>query len=131
MVDEDGNDTDKVPGGWYDAGDHFKFTLTNAYSVSIMAWGFMEYEDAVKKAGLDELYKNNMKFAMDYVLACDLGGGEMIGTIGDNDDHVVWCSPEVYLRKHHLKTGNWTRDYDTGLHDLQGRDLSQARKGSL
>lgn len=113
MVDEDGKDTDKVPGGWYDAGDHFKFTLTNAYSVSIMAWGFMEYEDAVKKAGLDELYKNNMKFAMDYVLACDLGGGEMIGTIGDNDDHVVWCSPEVYLRKHHLKTGNWTRDYDT------------------
>ena len=60
MVDEDGKDTDKVPGGWYDAGDHFKFTLTNAYSVSIMAWGFMEYEDAVKKAGLDELYKNNM-----------------------------------------------------------------------
>ncbi len=113
MVDEDGKDTDKVPGGWYDAGDHFKFTLTNAYSVSIMAWGYMEYEAAVKKAGLDELYKNNMKFAMDYVKACDLGGGETIGTIGDNDDHVVWCSCEVYLRKHHLKTGNWTRDYDT------------------
>ena len=113
MVDESGKDTDKVPGGWYDAGDHFKFTLTNAYSVSIMAWGYLEYEDAVKKAGLDELYKNNMKFAMDYVLNCDLGGGEMIGTIGDEDDHVVWCSPEVYLRKHHLKFGNWTRDYDT------------------
>ena len=51
MVDESGKDTDKVPGGWYDAGDHFKFTLTNAYSVSIMAWGYLEYEDAVKKQG--------------------------------------------------------------------------------
>ena len=113
MVDESGKDTDKVPGGWYDAGDHFKFTLTNAYSVSLLAWGYLEYEDAIKKAGLDELYRNNMKFAMDYVLGCDLGGGETVGTIGDNDDHVVWCSPEVYLRKHHLKTGNWVREYDT------------------
>lgn len=114
MVDESGKDTDKVPGGWYDAGDHFKFTLTNAYSVSLLAWGYLEYEDAIKKAGLDELYKNNMKFAMDYVLACDLGGGEMVGTIGDSGmDHNTWCSAEVYLRKHQLKQGNWTREYDT------------------
>ena len=114
MVDESGKDTDKVPGGWYDAGDHFKFTLTNAYSVSLLAWGYLEYADAIKKAGLDELYKNNMKFAMDYVLACDLGGGEMIGTIGDSGmDHNTWCSCEVYLRKHHLKMGDWTREYDT------------------
>ncbi len=114
MVDESGKDTDKVPGGWYDAGDHFKFTLTNAYSVSLLAWGYLEYTDAVKNAGLDELYKNNMKFAMDYVRDCDLGGGEMVGTIGDSGmDHNTWCSAEVYLRKHQLKTGNWEREYDT------------------
>ena len=114
MVDESGKDTDKVPGGWFDAGDHFKFTLTNAYSVSLLAWGYLEYKDAIKNAGLDELYKNNMKFAMDYVLACDLGGGQMIGTIGDSGmDHNTWCSAEVYLRKHYLKQGNWTREYDT------------------
>lgn len=114
MVDENGVDTDKVPGGWYDAGDHFKFTLTNAYSVSLLAWGYLEYEDAVKKAGLDGLYKDNMKFAMDYVRDCDLGGGEMIGTIGDSGmDHNTWCSAEVYLRKHQLKQGNWEREYDT------------------
>lgn len=113
MVDEDGKDTDKVPGGWYDAGDHYKFTLTNAYSASILAWGLLEYGDAVKNAGLDELYKNNLKWGLDYVLNCDVGGGKMVGTIGDTDDHVVWCSCEVYLRKHHLKTGDWVRPYDT------------------
>ena len=113
MVDENGKDTDKVPGGWYDAGDHYKFTLTNAYSASILAWGLIEYGDAVKNAGLDELYKNNLKWGLDYVLNCDLGDGTMVGTIGDSDDHVVWCSCEVYLRKHHLKTGDWERPYDT------------------
>ena len=117
MVDESGKETDAVPGGWFDAGDHFKFTLTNAYSASIMAWGYLEYKDAVKKAGLEELYRENIIWGMDYVLGCDKGGGSMIGTIGDfkggSTDHNIWCSPEVYLRKHHLNNGDWQRPNDT------------------
>jgi hypothetical protein len=62
MVDENGKETDKVPGGWFDAGDHFKFCLTNAYSASMMAWGYIQYKDAVDKAGLGELYRNNLQW---------------------------------------------------------------------
>ena len=117
MVDEDGKETDYVPGGWFDAGDHFKFTLTNAYSASIMAWGYIQYKDAVDKMGLGETYRNNIQWGMDYVMACDKGGGEMIGTIGDfkggSTDHNIWCSAEVYLRKHHLNNNDWKRPYDT------------------
>ena len=116
MVDEDGKETDAVPGGWFDAGDHFKFTLTNAYSASLMAWGYIQYKDALKKAGLDEVYRNNIQWGMDYVMACDKGGGKMVGTIGDfkggSTDHNIWCSAEVYLRKHHLNGGDWNRPYD-------------------
>lgn len=116
MVDEDGNETDVVPGGWFDAGDHFKFALTNAYSASIMAWGYIEYKDAVDKAGLGELYKNNIKWGIDYVLAADRGNGKMVGTVGDftggSTDHNIWCSAEVYLRKHNLNNGDWERPYD-------------------
>ena len=117
MVDESGKETDKVPGGWFDAGDHFKFTLTNAYSASMMAWGYIEYKDAVEKAGLGELYRNNLQWGLDYVMGCDQGGGKMIGTIGDfsggSTDHNIWCSAEVYLRKHHLNNKDWNRPYDT------------------
>ena len=55
MVNEDGEETDVCKGGWFDAGDHFKFTLTNAYSASVLAWGYLEYKDAVDKQGLGEV----------------------------------------------------------------------------
>ena len=116
MVDENGKETDKVPGGWFDAGDHFKFCLTNAYSASMMAWGYIQYKDAVDKAGLGELYRNNLQWGLDYVMNCDQGGGKVVGTIGDftggSTDHNIWCSAEVYLRKHHLNNGDWERPYD-------------------
>ncbi|MDE6678006.1 MAG: glycoside hydrolase family 9 protein, partial [Ruminococcus sp.] len=115
MIDESGNETDVVPGGWFDAGDHFKFTLTNAYSASLMAWGYIQYKDAVDKAGLGESYRNNIQWAMDFVLGCDRGD-KVIGTIGDftggSTDHNIWCSAEVYLRKHHLNNDDWERPYD-------------------
>ncbi len=117
MVKEDGTPSDVVDGGWFDAGDHFKFTLTNAYSASMLGWGYIEYKDAVDKAGLGTMYKNNLKWGLDYVMACDKGGGAMIGTIGDfksgATDHNIWCSAEVYMRKHHLVAGNEERPYDT------------------
>ena len=116
MVNEDGEETDFVKGGWFDAGDHFKFALTNAYAASIMAWGYIEYADALKKAGLDEVYLNNIKWGLDYVKGCDQGSGKVVGTIGDfkggSTDHNIWCSAEVYMRKHHLNGGDWDRPYD-------------------
>ncbi len=115
MVNEDGEETDIIPGGWFDAGDHFKFTVTNAYSASVIAWGYLEYKDAVDKAGLGEVYRNNIQWGLDYVMQCDRGD-KVIGTIGDftggSTDHNIWCSAEVYLRKHHLNNDDWDRPYD-------------------
>ena len=115
MVNEDGEETDVCKGGWFDAGDHFKFTLTNAYSASVLAWGYLEYKDAVDKQGLGEVYRNNVQWGLDYLMQCDRGN-KIIGTIGDfkggSTDHNIWCSAEVYLRKHHLNGGDWDRPYD-------------------
>ncbi|MBQ8961670.1 MAG: glycoside hydrolase family 9 protein [Ruminococcus sp.] len=115
MVDEDGNETDVCTGGWFDAGDHFKFTVTNAYTASVLAWGYLEYKDAVDKIGMGETYRNNVQWGLDYLMQCDRGD-KIIGTIGDfsggSTDHNIWCSPEVYLRKHHLNGGDWERPYD-------------------
>lgn len=109
----DSMENDVVPGGWFDAGDHLKFTLTNAYTAMIIGLGLYEYEDAVKDAGLYDLYLRNFKWGLDYVSACDLGDS-VVGTIGDGAfDHVWWGSAEVYMRKFLLKGGTDPRPYDT------------------
>ena len=113
MLKEDGTPSDVIDGGWFDAGDHLKFALTNAYSASVLSWGLIEYKDAVKKAGLYDLYLKNLKWGLDYVAACDLGD-KVIGTIGeDGFDHVWYGSPEVYMRKFNLKNDTEERPYDT------------------
>ena len=113
MIKEDGTPSDIIDGGWFDAGDHLKFTLTNAYTASVLSWGLIEYKDAVKKAGLYDLYLKNLKWGLDYVAACDLGD-KVIGTIGeDGFDHVWYGSPEVYIRKFNLKNETEERPYDT------------------
>ena len=108
----DSMENDFVPGGWFDAGDHFKFTHTIAYTSTVLAWGYLEYGDAVNKIGLEEKFKNNLKWGLDYIVAADKGGS-VVGTIGkDGFDHSWWGSPEIYLRKMKLVTGDDARPYD-------------------
>ena len=109
----DSMENDFIPGGWFDAGDHFKFTYTIAYTSAVLAWGFIEYGDAVKKVGLEEKYKNNLKWGLDYIVLADQGDS-VVGTIGkDGFDHSWWGSPEIYLRKMKLVSGDDERPYDT------------------
>ena len=103
---------DEVPGGWFDAGDHLKITHTNAYTSAILAWGLLEYGDAVKKAGLYDLYLNNLKWGLDYVKNCDRGD-KFVGMIAeDGFDHKWWGSAEVYMRKFVLQGGTEARPFD-------------------
>ena len=109
----DSMENDFIPGGWFDAGDHFKFTYTIAYTAAVLAWGYIEYGDAVEKCGLEEKYKNNLKWGLDYIVLADQGDS-VIDTIGkDGFDHYWWGSPEIYLRKMKLSTGDDERPYDT------------------
>ena len=104
---------DYIPGGWFDAGDHLKFTLTNAYAATMLGWGLLEYQDGVKEIGELTEYKNNLAWALDYVASCDLGD-EIVYMIGDGAfDHVWWGSAEVYMRKFKLMKGEDARPYYT------------------
>ena len=81
---------DPVLGGWYDAGDHVKFNLPMAYSVSMLAWGLYQYPDGLEKSGLKQTYVNNLEFVLDYLAECDKGK-EVVYQVGiGKDDHTWW-----------------------------------------
>ncbi len=104
---------DFVPGGWFDAGDHLKFTLTNAYAATMLGWGLYQYGDGVEKCGQTELYENNLQFALDYLVGCDLGD-EIVYMIGEGSfDHVWWGAAEMYMAKYELMKGETERPYYT------------------
>lgn len=110
---DDAMTNDYVPGGWFDAGDHLKFTLTNAYSATVLGWGLLQYQEGVESCGELEEYKNNLSWALDYLVGCDLGD-EIVYMIGDGAfDHVWWGSAEVYMDKYELMKGETERPYYT------------------
>jgi len=87
---------DYILGGWFDAGDHIKFTITNSYSAAMLAWGMLAFPEGIEQAGLSDSYRNSLKYALDYIAACDLGD-EVLYQIGDEGfDHKWWGSAEIY-----------------------------------
>lgn len=88
-----------LSGGYYDAGDHVKFGLPMAYSMTMMSWGVNEYRDAYSQVGqLDEAL-DAIRWGTDYILSAHVtDGGQtqaFYGQVGDgNADHSYWGAPE-------------------------------------
>ncbi len=85
-----------LTGGWYDAGDHVKFNLPMAYSVSMMAWSVYESKDAYIKSGQLPYILDNIKWATDYLIRCNPSPNVYYYQVGDSQaDHSWWGPAEV------------------------------------
>ncbi|XP_038057262.1 endoglucanase 4-like [Patiria miniata] len=84
-----------LTGGWFDAGDHVKFGFPMASTVTVLAWGLVEYRDAYLASGELDNMLDCIKWATDYFLKCHTGQYEFYGQVGDgNLDHAYWGRPE-------------------------------------
>jgi endoglucanase len=99
--EKDGSDVSKdLSGGWLDAGDNMKFNFPMASSVTLLAWGGLEYGDAYRKIGQWGYLLENLKWVTDYFIKCHTATDEFYGQIGVGmTDHVWWGAPEVFPKE--------------------------------
>nr|XP_017217973.1 PREDICTED: endoglucanase 5-like [Daucus carota subsp. sativus] len=78
-------------GGYYDAGDHVKFGLPMAYSVTMLAWGVIEFRKEIME--LDQMGNAlaAIKWGADYFIKAHPQPNVLWAQVGDGDsDHYCW-----------------------------------------
>jgi chitodextrinase len=93
----DGSDVGlDLSGGFYDAGDHVKFGLPFAFSMSMLAWGAVENRDAYASSGQLDPLLANLRWGTDWIVKAHPSPNVVYGQVGaGNPDHAWWGSAEV------------------------------------
>lgn len=82
-------------GGYYDAGDHVKFGLPMAFTVTMLSWGAIEYRQQIAVAGELEHAMEAIKWGTDYFIKAHTSPNVLWAEVGDGDtDHYCWQRPE-------------------------------------
>ena len=94
-MNDKGNNGEDLTGGYYDAGDFVKFGFPMAESMTMLAWGGIEYAQGYVKAGMMDYLRDAVKWGTDYFIKCHVSPNEFYGQVGDGfADHASWGRPE-------------------------------------
>lgn len=98
----DGSDVGvDLTGGFYDAGDHVKFGLPMAFSLTMLAWGGVENEAAYVETRQWLHLLDTLHWGADYLMRChvrhpDGSTAAFYGQVGNGDvDHAYWGPAEA------------------------------------
>ncbi|XP_006812413.1 endoglucanase Z-like [Saccoglossus kowalevskii] len=92
---DSGNFGEDLSGGMYDAGDHVKFNLPMAWTTTMLAWGYIEFEAAYNDTGEANTIREILKWNCDYFIKCHPNPDLYYHQVGDPGiDHSVWDRPE-------------------------------------
>ena len=84
-----------LTGGYYDAGDHVKFGLPMAASMTMLGWGVVEYRGAYEQSGQSPYILDTIKWGTDYILKAHTAPNEFWGQVGlGGPDHAFWGPAE-------------------------------------
>ena len=95
MLDAGEDNGVDLTGGYYDAGDNVKFNFPQAFSMTMLAWSGITFEDGYKKAGQLEYLLDAVKWGTDYFIKCHTSKNELYVQVGNGQvDHTSWLPPE-------------------------------------
>ncbi len=90
-----------VSGGYHDAGDHIKFSMTIGFAATSLAWSYFSYPDAFEKAECTDHLKYILRNVCDYFMKVTFldDSGNVIAYVdqvaSEGEDHSIWTAPEV------------------------------------
>nr|AMH40360.1 glycoside hydrolase family 9 [Aretaon asperrimus] len=94
-LNDKGNNGEDLTGGYYDAGDFVKFGFPMAYTVTVLSWGVIEYQDVYSSTGNLDYARKAIKWGTDYFLKAHVSANELYGQVGQGSpDHSYWGRPE-------------------------------------
>ncbi|KAF1896746.1 hypothetical protein Lal_00034446 [Lupinus albus] len=78
-------------GGYYDAGDHVKFGLPMAYSITMLAWGAIQFRKEISDLNQLGNTLSAIKWGTDYLIKAHPQPNVLYGQVGDGaSDHYCW-----------------------------------------
>jgi hypothetical protein len=85
-----------LTGGYYDAGDHVKFALPMASSMTTLAWGLVQYRDAYARSGQLGRMREAIRWGTDWLMKAHPSANVFYAQVGNGGlDHSFWGAPEV------------------------------------
>jgi len=93
----DGSDVGlDLSGGFHDAGDHVKFVLPMASSLSLLAWGGIEYETAYDKTMQWNALLDVIRWGTDWLIKAHPSDNVFYAQVGNGGlDHSYWGPAET------------------------------------
>jgi hypothetical protein len=85
-----------LSGGYYDAGDHGKFGLPMCGTLTLLAWGGIEYAAGYQASGQRAYLLGAVRWGADWILKAHPSVNVFYGQVGLGSlDHSYWGPPEV------------------------------------
>jgi len=93
----DGSDAGlDLSGGFFDAGDHVKFVLPMASSLSLLAWGGIEYGTGFEQSAQSTALLDVIRWGTDWLIKAHPSDNVLYGQVGNGSlDHSYWGPPET------------------------------------
>eukprot|EP01125_Pyxidicula_operculata_P022273 TRINITY_DN900_c0_g2_i2.p1 TRINITY_DN900_c0_g2~~TRINITY_DN900_c0_g2_i2.p1 ORF type:complete len:960 (-),score=228.16 TRINITY_DN900_c0_g2_i2:22-2625(-) len=98
LADGSDNQVD-LSGGYFDAGDHFKFNLPCTYAMTVLSWSAITYQQGYVSSGQWGYIKDAIKWGTDYFLKSYNENNKILwGQVGKSGMHSIWKPPENYTQ---------------------------------
>jgi len=93
----DGSDVDvDLTGGYFDAGDHVKFGLPMMSSMTLLAWGGIEYDAGYRTSGQRAWLLGAVRWGADWIIKAHPSANVLYGQVGTGSlDHSYWGPAET------------------------------------